>query len=165
MNATDLDSPPSGARAVLDEAELPDWQQKQLEQLEALGYVQGSQTASGIAGVTTFDRKKTQPGLNLYTSGHAPAAILADLEGTPYEWRFPFEKAWAKFPGRTDPVHSKFWRRIHLFENGELLAIFEGDDRMLVASLFEVERIPRSFVRWLKVRAGSGVRAQRRPTL
>jgi len=101
--------------------------EEQAAQLEALGYVQGSIEATGAGGVSTYDPGKSYQGLNLYLSGHAPSAILMDMEGNPlHEWHYPFQKAWDYFPGPEDDDHRSFWRRVHLYENGDLLAIFEG---------------------------------------
>lgn len=106
---------------------LAAWQQEQFDKLEAMGYVQGSQKASTAFGISKFDRKAAQDGVNFYVSGHAPTAVLMDMEGTLlHKWEFPFEKAWKKYPGKVDAVHSLFWRRAYLYENGDLLCIFEG---------------------------------------
>ena len=100
---------------------------EQAAQLEALGYVQGSVKATGTGGVSTYDPQKSFEGLNLYLSGHAPSAILMDMEGNHlHTWHYPFEKAWNDYPGPENEDHRFFWRRVHLYENGDLLAIFEG---------------------------------------
>ena len=100
---------------------------EQAAQLEALGYVQGSVEATGIGGVSTYDPQKSFEGLNLYLSGHAPSAILMDMEGNPlHMWHYAFEKAWDDYPGPENEDHRFFWRRVHLYGNGDLLAIFEG---------------------------------------
>ena len=51
------------------------------DQLRALGYVSGSIPAGPLNGVLRYDRKVAQPGLNLFTSGHAPVALLMDMKG------------------------------------------------------------------------------------
>jgi hypothetical protein len=64
--------------------------------------------------------------LNFYTSGHAPEAILMNMKGEEvHKWHFDFDRF---MPGRraTEMERSTFWRRVHLFENGDILAIFEG---------------------------------------
>ena len=100
---------------------------EQAAQLEALGYVQGSVKATGTGGVSAYDPQKSFEGLNLYISGHAPSAILMDMEGNPlHTWHYPFQKAWNDYPGNKNDDHRFFWRRVHLYENGDLLAIFEG---------------------------------------
>ena len=100
---------------------------EQAAQLEALGYLQGSVKATGTGGVSAYDPQKSFEGLNLYLSGHAPSAILMDMEGNHlHTWHYPFEKAWNDYPGPENEDHRFFWRRVHLYENGDLLAIFEG---------------------------------------
>lgn len=113
-------------RPVEETEDVARWQKAQMEQLEALGYVSGSQKAEGKGGVRLYT-KESFDGYNFYVSGHAPVAVLMDMKGkVVHRWRFDFEKAWPKYPGQVNPVHSLFWRRAHLLENGDLLAIFEG---------------------------------------
>ncbi len=107
---------------------LPPWQQEQQKQLQALGYVQGSQKASDRIGIVAYDKVRAYPGVNLYNSGHAPSAYLMDMEGNVlHEWHYDFFKAFPEEVGH--PVENEqrlFWRRVHLLENGDLLAIYEG---------------------------------------
>ncbi|MBM4311489.1 MAG: hypothetical protein FJ119_11170 [Deltaproteobacteria bacterium] len=98
-----------------------------IEKLESIGYVTGSTAAPEAMNVTVHDDTSAYSGLNLYTSGHAPEAILMDMQGTVlHTWQYAFNKAWPdrQIPGET--TGHQYWRRIHLFENGDLLAIFEG---------------------------------------
>ncbi len=110
------------------------WNEKQqagtaaeIAQLEALGYLGGETAGAGLAGVTVSDTSRIQPGLNLWTSGHAPEAYLMAADGTVlHTWRRAFSEA---YPGRThDPSKhgTQFWRRAHLLPDGHLLVIFEG---------------------------------------
>jgi len=100
---------------------------EQAAQLEALGYLQGSVRATVAGGVSKYDPKKSFKGLNFYLSGHSPSAILMDMEGNLlHVWHYPFENAWKDYPGKLNVDHKSFWRRAHLYENGDLLAIFEG---------------------------------------
>jgi len=100
---------------------------EQAAQLEALGYLQGSVKAKKAGGVSTYDPQKSFEGLNLYLSGHSPSALLMDMEGNLlHMWRYPFERAWRDYPEIENKDHKSFWRRVHLYENGDLLAIFEG---------------------------------------
>jgi len=47
-----------------------------------------------------------------------------DLEGkTLHRWSYAFQDVW---PDREIPSRQAYWRRAHLFENGDLLAIFEA---------------------------------------
>lgn len=111
--------PPKGA----DEPDL----ETQIRQLEALGYASGTKTAPSLSGVTLYDPDRTHDGLNFYTSGHAPEAVLLKMDGqVVHRWARDF---WDVFPGdraeRTQPG-TQHWRRAHLFENGDILAIYEG---------------------------------------
>lgn len=108
---------------------LADWQLKQMEQLEAIGYMTGSVPARRDTGVRSYQKKAAMNGLNFYTSGHGPTAILMDMEGNElHTWSFDFAKAFARTPvaKAADTINAQFWRRAHLFENGDVLAIFEG---------------------------------------
>jgi len=95
----------------------------------ALGYAQGSQPLPASSGVKVFDPGLAYNGLNLYTSGHAPEAILMDMQGkTLHSWKCDFATALPRIPR---PAHvreaaTKSWRRAYLYPNGDLLAIFEG---------------------------------------
>ena len=109
------------------DAAINPWQKEQFEQAQALGYLQGYQKAESEGGITRFNRKKAGDGLNFYTSGHAPVAMLMDMDGKVlHKWEFSFEKAWPDHSVPRDPVHSLFWRKAYLYPNGDVLAIFEG---------------------------------------
>jgi len=109
------------------ESTIAPWQREQSDQLDALGYVQGSRKAVREGGITKYDRERAENGLNLYVSGHAPVAVLMDMEGNLlHKWEYSFDKAWPRYPGEVNPEHTLFWRRAYLFPNGDLLAIFEG---------------------------------------
>jgi len=100
-----------------------------IQQLNAIGYVQGRVPAPATEGVTVFDRERSFRGLNLYASAHASVACLMDMEGEIlHEWRYEFSRVWPDFePGRlTSMPGTTYWRRVHLYENGDLLAIHEG---------------------------------------
>ena len=101
--------------------------EEQAARLEALGYLQGTVKATTAGGVSIYDPDKSFEGLNLYVSGHRPSAVLIDMEGNLlHSWQFPFADAWDDYPGVENDQHRYFWRRVHLYENGDLLAIFEG---------------------------------------
>jgi len=108
-------------------AALTDEQRAEIERLEAIGYVQGSTRARGLEGVTIYDRERAEDGLNFFTSGHFPGAVLMDMEGRVlHTWELPFEVAWPEVGGDKSAVNRYYWRRAHLFENGDVLAIYEG---------------------------------------
>lgn len=83
------------------------------------------------SAIVRFDRDRAHPGLNLVTSAVPASANLVDMEGRlVHSWRLPFEEAWP------DPAHLAgyrkdalfYWRRAHLFPNGDLLVIYESPD-------------------------------------
>ena len=95
-----------------------------LTALLSLPYLQGKIEAGETSGVTVHDPERAYPGANLYCSGHAPEAILMDMQGRPlHRWRYLFEDA---FPGRRPLQESLFFRRVALLPDGELLAMFQG---------------------------------------
>jgi len=97
-----------------------------LAQLEELGYADGYEPAGTATGVTVHERRRVSPGLNLYCSGHAPEAILMDMEGTVlHRWSLAYDQV----PDPLPEPHRWFsgsWRRVRLLPDGSLLAIFEN---------------------------------------
>jgi len=112
------------------EEKLTREQFREIQRLASIGYLTGSTPPALCAGITVYDRARTYEGLNFYTSGHMPGAILMDMSGHKlHEWRYPFIDAWDKFPGEHLPPHNKaigYWRRAYPFPNGDVIAIFEG---------------------------------------
>jgi hypothetical protein len=100
----------------------------EIEALEAIGYLDGSVSASGLpAGVTRHDPARAHAGLNFYCSGHAPEAVLMDMAGNPlHTWRHALDTVWPDYPFREDSPKTGYWRRAHLLPDGSVLAIFEG---------------------------------------
>lgn len=89
------------------------------EQLAALPYLAGYKSAGQNENVTLYQKQYVWDGLNLYTSGHETAAYLMDMKGRQiFTWHFPFDRIWPDLLPR--PMG---WRRVHLFENGDILAI------------------------------------------
>lgn len=98
-----------------------------MARLESIGYVSGSREVESHAVITRHVREQVAPGLNFFTSGHAPAAFLMDSDGRVlHEWRYEFGKAWPSARDPVDPEIEDFWRRAYVLENGDVLAIFEG---------------------------------------
>jgi len=90
----------------------------------SLPYSAGGVRAGGRSGVVFHDRARPEPGLNLYVSGHAPEAILMDMEGRRlHRWRYPFARA---FPGKRADEQSGYFRRVRLLPDGSLLALYQG---------------------------------------
>ncbi len=105
-------------------------QQAEIEQLEAIGYVserpQKDAERRSKRGVTVHDASRTHTGLNLYSSGHGPVAVLIDMEGhVLHRWEHSAADLWPK-AGAKKLSKAKFFRRARLFENGDLLVIFTG---------------------------------------
>lgn len=97
--------------------------------LSTLPYLQGYKRAPAKKNVIRYDENKAYNGLNFCVSGHGPEAFIVDMKGKiKYKWKFDIEGIW---PGKLDffyehESHKTFWRRAHLFDNGDLLAIFDG---------------------------------------
>lgn len=110
-----------------DEGSLTKEQLKMIKQLQSIGYLAGSQPVPQNSGVTTYDHQKAWNGWNLVTSGHAPEAFLMDMNGNEiHKWHCAMNRAFPEFkPDGPSPRYT-YWRRSHLMENGDLLAIFEG---------------------------------------
>jgi len=117
---------------------------EEMARLEAIGYVSGSREAGGSSGVTIHDLDRAGGGTNLYASGHGPEAVLMTMDGTLiHRWRCSSREIW---PDADEPFVPKggrrgkgkakkmadsgedtdFFRMVHLYPNGDLLAIFEG---------------------------------------
>lgn len=109
---------------------LTEKQRKRLIELESIGYLGGVKKARGKSGVTVFVKDQVLQGINFYVSGHAPEAILMDMKGRMlHQWRYEFRHAWPDFPVSESfdkAEHTQYWRRAYLYENGDILAIFEG---------------------------------------
>ena len=98
-----------------------------MTQLAALGYVSGSMPATRSVNVTVFQPELAFEGLNLYNSGHAPEAVLIDMTGRVlHRWSYVFRDAFPDSAARAGIENLEHWRRVHLYENGDLLAIYEG---------------------------------------
>lgn len=100
-----------------------------IDDLEQMAYLSGSKPGAGGAGVMVHAKDHVAPGFNLYTSGHAPVAVLTDLDGEVlHSWKVTFEEAFPSFPiDKHEKSHFRqYFRRVRLFEDGGLLAIFEG---------------------------------------
>ncbi len=117
-------APAAAGWRMADDDSLTPEQRYRIDQLVAIGYLSGSRKPAG-RGVTLHDPRRSQAGLNFFTSGHAPEALLMDMDGRVlHRWRFDFSDAWPN-PRRLTET-TGYWRRAHLFENGDILAIFEG---------------------------------------
>jgi len=98
-----------------------------IKQLNSIGYLSGSHSAPLETAVTTYDENAAFNGYNLITSGHKSEAILIDMEGkTIHKWSYNISQVWPDFNPNENQHSHTYWRRVHLFKNGDILAIFEG---------------------------------------
>ena len=93
--------------------------------LIALGYLQGYYPAPKLMNVTVNKKDLVYNGLNFYVSGHAPEALLIDMNGNIIH-RWNYKNAEDIWPGKQKKSGGSYWRRAHLYRNGDLLAIYEG---------------------------------------
>jgi Arylsulfotransferase (ASST) len=82
----------------------------------------------GPSGVTRYDRSRALDGYTLYTSWHAPEAVLVDMTGEVVRrWHLPFSEVLAQ--SRSDrvavPDHEVIVRRAELLPDGDLMAVYE----------------------------------------
>ncbi len=104
-----------------------------LKQLQTLPYLQGTYKARKDTNVTIKQKETVHNGLNVYNSAHDSAAYLVNMEGkVVHKWTYAFDKAFPDVPEDLDIWYNqkhwrKSWRRIHLYDNGDLLAIWEGN--------------------------------------
>lgn len=101
---------------------------EELAALGGLGYVQGSEAATGIEelqGVIVHDAESAQAGYNLYVSAHAPEAHLMTMDGEiVHSWKTDFATA-CKSQGAPKHHGQKWLRRARLLPDGSLLALFD----------------------------------------
>lgn len=102
-------------------------QRAMIEQLEAIGYAAGSREAPAGATVPVHDPGRAFAGANFYVSGHGQEAWLVDMQGRPlHRWRADFWSIWPDYPVSRDHPMTAFFRRAHLYPNGDVLVIWEG---------------------------------------
>jgi hypothetical protein len=129
--ATSDDEGPPGrwrkAREGASQPELTDEQRAEIERLRSIGYLSGSSPAPSTTGVTVHDRRRAFQGYNFFTSGHFAGALLMDMDGNVlHEWTYDFLEAWPQETESAENDGAEYWRWAYLFENGDVLAIFEG---------------------------------------
>ena len=116
------DSPTSSPNTIASDV------QADFERLQALGYTDGSEPATAASGVLFHDEERAQPGLNFVVSGHFAGATLMDMEGRElHRWECRFFDIWPDHHAKPSEPPTRFWRRAHLFENGDVLGVFEGN--------------------------------------
>ncbi|MEW6745706.1 MAG: arylsulfotransferase family protein [Planctomycetota bacterium] len=129
LSTAPIPAPPRAPSTAI----LQDKSQPSKKALEGIGYVGGTERPTTNDLITVHDRRRTFAGINFFTSGHGPEALLMDMEGRIlHRWRYPFEKAWPELPAGMSPErgyeheYKDHFRRAHLFTNGNLLGIFDG---------------------------------------
>ena len=115
------------ARPTVGHTSMTAAQKAEADRLRSIGYLSGSKPAPSTSGVTIHDRDLAQPGLNLFSSGHHPGAVLMTMDGEiVHEWECPFLRAFPDSFAASENDGAEYWRFVHLFDNGDVLAIFEG---------------------------------------
>lgn len=121
--------------------ETPEWRQSadseatearsRRKRLSTLGYLDGYVEPSSRQEVVVHQSPRANAGYNLYVSGHGPEVRLIDMEGNSlHVWRKEFLDVWPDYShfgggkSRENPPHYFF--RSYLFENGDVLALYEG---------------------------------------
>jgi hypothetical protein len=96
--------------------------------VQALPYLQGYRPAEDRPTVSRHDSAAAFQGLNFYVSGHAAEAVLMDMEGKVlHRWRHPLRRLWPDLARAPKAAKLEYWRRAHLYPNGDLLGIYEGE--------------------------------------
>jgi len=116
------------ARDLGHEVPLTPEQQEAVDNLQSLVYLSGYHEAPYQQGVVYCDTERAFPGYNILFSGHAPGITMIDIEGnTVHEWYNPEITLYGLWPEAQDKnVSLDFWRRAHLFENGDLVVLIDG---------------------------------------
>lgn len=106
-------------------SEMTPKQLEQIKKLESIGYLSGYKKAPVEKNVTRYKKEHAYNALNLLCSGHGPEALLMDMNGNIlHKWKKAIFSVWPDYKAKSR--EHEVWRRIHLFENGDLLAIFDG---------------------------------------
>ncbi len=121
---------PGGRWHMQIDRQITDEQAEDIRRLRSIGYLAGQTAVPEESGITVHDPERAWNGLNLYTSGDFPGAVLMDMEGDVlHRWEFDFIDAWRADPTGELPSNTKgagFWRRAYLYENGDILGIYDG---------------------------------------
>jgi hypothetical protein len=113
----------STARSSLTAAQRED-----IRRLQSLGYASGTAEPVTDQVITVYRRDRVDTAPSFYTSGHGPEASLIDMSGNElHRWRFSLQQVWPEMPVSERVID--YWRRAHLFENGDLLVIFANTVR------------------------------------
>jgi hypothetical protein len=119
-------------RNISDDYTAVEEQRQMIEKIQSLGYLSGSKPAPIKTKITVYDRKLAYNSLNLIASGHGAEALLITMSGEEvYKWSCDLTEAWPELVTKKQTTNKywkskMYWRRVHLMENGDLYAIFEG---------------------------------------
>lgn len=106
------------------------------EALRGLGYNSGYQPRTTKSGVRVHRERSSWNGYNLYVSEHAPAAFLMDMEGNVlHRWSRRWSEVFTDERTDTlvgDPDNLDEWREVHLYPNGDLLALYSGHGMVML---------------------------------
>jgi hypothetical protein len=98
-----------------------------VQKLKSTGYLSGYSAAKSYQNVTLYEPATSFNAPSLYTSGHAPEALLIDMKGNVlHRWHCEYDKALPGHLGPSTPSGTEHWRFAHVMPNGDLLAIYEG---------------------------------------
>ena len=98
-------------------------EKKNLSIIKSLPYLQGYKPVPEKTGVIRYDRKAACPGLNFYLSASVPGAFLINMRGE-------LVHKWMINPKEVGLPEESHCRRAHIFPDGRLLGIFEGDGKL-----------------------------------
>lgn len=105
--------------------ELTGEESEEASRLATLGYLRGVKPAGVHEGVTLYDPERAYGGLNLFTSGHGPEALLMNMSGEVlHTWRCDFSRVWPDWDEAQGATGAEHWGFARLCDNGDLLAIF-----------------------------------------
>lgn len=116
--------------------------EEQLNSLNDLGYAGGYEPSPDQSGVVFHATDLAAAGLNLAHDGAGPRATLMDMDGAVlHEWKYELRQLFdadeiremAEMVGSV-PDKFGYFRRVHAFPNGDLLAIFSD------AALIKLDR-------------------------
>ena len=107
-------------------------------QQEKRSITKGSVLATGLwhparvadSGVVRRKPQKMFGEYTLYTSGDHAGAFLLDSKGeVVHQWSAPFRNVWNQAPHVDEPIPKShiYWRRAHLFPNGDIIASYSGE--------------------------------------
>ena len=101
-------------------------QKEEIDKLHTIGYLSGYKPPPARSGVMLNDPARSFQGLNLSVSGHKPEAVLMDMNGIViHRWSYRYDDIENALKVKKNFLKHT-WRRAHVFENGDLLAIYEG---------------------------------------